>query len=55
MKMNRSVLAMTLFLVVATTRADEQPNMVFFVADDVSQEDIGCYGHLTVRTPSIDA
>ncbi len=55
MKMNRSVLAMTLFLLVATTRADERPNMVFFVAADVSQEDIGCYGHPTVQTPSIDA
>ena len=27
---------MPLFLLVATTRADERPNMVFFVADDVS-------------------
>lgn len=53
--MNRSVLAMTLFLLVATTRADERPNRVFFIADDVSQEDIGCYGHPTVQTPSIDA
>lgn len=32
--MNRSVLAMTLFLSVAMTRADELPKMVFFVADD---------------------
>ncbi len=46
---------MALFLLVATTRADERPNIVSFVADDVSQEDIGCYGHPTVQTPSIDA
>lgn len=29
--------------------------MVFFIADDVSQEDFGCYGHPTIKTPHTDA
>jgi arylsulfatase len=29
--------------------------MVFFIADDISQEDFGCYGHPTIKTPRIDA
>jgi arylsulfatase len=32
-----------------------QPNMVFFIADDISQEDLGCYGHPVIKTPQIDA
>ena len=31
-----------------------QPNIVFFIADDISQEDLGCYGHPTLKTPHID-
>ncbi len=31
------------------------PNMIFFIADDVSQEDFGCYGHPTIKTPHTDA
>ena len=33
----------------------EKPNIVFFIADDVSQEDFGCYGHPSIKTPNIDA
>ncbi|MDE0770124.1 MAG: sulfatase-like hydrolase/transferase, partial [Opitutaceae bacterium] len=32
-----------------------KPNIVFFIADDVSQEDFGCYGHPTIKTPYTDA
>lgn len=40
----------------AIARQDEnQPNIVFFIADDVSQEDFGCYGHPTIKTPNTDA
>lgn len=31
------------------------PNIVFFIADDVSQEDFGCYGHPAIKTPHTDA
>ncbi|VGO19657.1 sulfatase family protein [Pontiella sulfatireligans] len=39
---------------VSLLHAAERPNFVFFLADDVSQEDIGCYGHPTMQTPHID-
>ena len=29
--------------------------MVFFIADDVSQDDFGCYGHPVIKTPHIDS
>ncbi|MHC5118639.1 MAG: sulfatase family protein [Planctomycetota bacterium] len=32
-----------------------RPNIVFFLADDISQEDFGCYGHPTIKTPNVDA
>jgi len=35
-------------------RAADQPNIVFLIADDISQEDFGCYGHPTIETPNID-
>ena len=31
-----------------------KPNIVLFIADDVSAEDIGCYGHPSIKTPNID-
>ncbi len=34
---------------------DEQPNIIFFISDDMSQEDFGCYGHPAIHTPHIDA
>lgn len=32
----------------------EKPNMILFIADDVSWNDIGCYGNQAARTPNID-
>jgi N-sulfoglucosamine sulfohydrolase len=54
------VLLMTLLGVFAGPGANGQalkgkkPNIIFIIADDVSQEDIGCYGNAAVRTPNID-
>lgn len=31
-----------------------KPNFIFFIADDVSWDDFGCYGNGGVRTPNID-
>lgn len=33
----------------------ERPNIILFIADDISDTDIGCYGSTTARTPNIDA
>ncbi len=38
-----------------TTRAyKDKPNIVLFLADDQSIDDVGCYGNNAVRTPNID-
>ena len=33
---------------------DERPNVILFIADDVSWNDYGCYGNEAARTPHID-
>ncbi|MDA7756760.1 sulfatase [Opitutales bacterium] len=35
--------------------SSERPNIIFFIADDVSQDDFGCYGHPVIKTPHIDS
>jgi len=32
----------------------QRPNMILFIADDVSWNDYGCYGNTAARTPNID-
>lgn len=64
MKSLRSFLSISLLLFVACQSATEatqdqvskgsQPNIVFIIADDVSWNDIGAYGHPTVQTPNLD-
>ncbi|MCA9137065.1 MAG: sulfatase [Planctomycetales bacterium] len=34
--------------------AADRPNVIFFIADDVSWNDYGCYGNSAARTPNID-
>jgi len=33
---------------------DEKPNFIIIIGDDISWNDLGCYGHPTVKTPHID-
>ena len=35
-------------------RAERPPNIVIFIADDLGEGDLGCYGHQVLRTPHID-
>lgn len=41
-------------LVATRTSGAERPNIILFIADDVSWNDIGCYGNETARTPYVD-
>lgn len=34
---------------------DEQPNIIFFLADDLGYGEAGAYGQLIIKTPNIDA
>ena len=34
--------------------AKVQPNIVLILADDISAEDIACYGNPGIKTPNID-
>lgn len=57
--MRRALLCLALLAVVKVTLAraslaGDRPNFVLIIADDVSAADIGCYGHLHIRTPNID-
>ena len=44
----------TAFLLNSSSLANK-PNVVFFIADDVSQDDFGCYGHPIIQTPNVDS
>lgn len=38
-----------------TGSAHKRPNILVLIADDISRDDFGCYGHPVIRTPNIDA
>ncbi|WP_339733940.1 sulfatase [uncultured Gimesia sp.] len=38
----------------ASKPASGRPNIIMIFADDVSWNDLGCYGHPTIRTPHLD-
>jgi arylsulfatase A len=42
-------------LLVAEVGADDRPNIILIVADDLGWADLGCYGSTFHRTPHIDA
>lgn len=56
-RLRRAACAIGLLVVTAglLTAADPRPNVILFIADDVSWNDLGCTGNPTARTPHLDA
>ncbi len=58
----KNILARTSFLIIALIglfscqkeNKEVPPNIIVFIADDVSWNDFGCYGNKEVKTPNID-
>ena len=48
-----SLITLVWFVSLSASAAN-RPNFVFFLADDISWNDLGCYGHPTLKTPQID-
>lgn len=59
--MNRAAIILSVVLAGLTSPAfaeetsSEQPNIVFFFADDQTTSTLGCYGNDIIQTPNIDA
>ena len=49
-----TVILLGLFLGLSTLRAEDRPNVLLILADDVGQEVFGCYGGESYKTPRID-
>lgn len=47
-------LAVGLLWITSFASAAEKPNIVFFLADDLGQRDLGCYGSTFYETPHLD-
>ncbi len=55
----RSILCVFVVLVVSSwfnssLQAAERPNFVLIIADDVSYDDLGCFGNPAIKTPNLD-
>ena len=56
MKIKLFLLFTFYFLFISCEKLDEtnKPNVIIFIADDISWDDFGCYGNHQVNTPNID-
>lgn len=53
--MTRFRLLLLVLLTFAPAHADERPNFIVIISDDISYDDLACYGSLDARTPHLDA
>ena len=53
--MKRILLLLFIATLYSCKNTNSNPNIIIFIADDVSWDDFGCYGNTNVKTPNIDA
>ncbi len=54
--LSKSILLSGVLIPLSTYASDRaKPNIIVLIADDISMNDFGCYGHPVVKTPNIDA
>ena len=51
----KNLIILIMAVILSQSHAADSPNFVFFIGDDISQEDFGCYGHPTIKTPNVDS
>lgn len=52
--MKQAIYLLILFVTAQTLLATEKPNIIFILADDLGQGDLGCYGQQKIKTPHLD-
>ena len=51
----RKIIVIIISIIIYSCEIKESsPNFIIFIADDVSWDDLGCYGNIDVKTPNID-
>ena len=52
--MKNVLMAFGALLAQQAAAADERPNIIFILADDMGYGDLACYGNQYIQTPNID-
>lgn len=52
--MTRTILMAGILLATHVLLAAEKPNIIYILADDLAQGDLGCYGQQKIKTPNLD-